>query len=360
MRLPERELLRITAACASLGVDGVRGDIVTARAARALAALDGLDEVGEEHVRRAAALALLHRRRRDPLDGQTPSPDDIDRALDDEPPPEPPVAAAAAARGRRHGRAAARRGRRAGARRASAATRRRPRACRPRRCASAATGSGPGGRRARSAGEGAGAIDCRPAADDSDDVSIVATLRARLVQGDAAGLREHVRGGRESVLLCLVVDASGSMGARRRLARVKGALLASLREAYERRDRVAVDRVPRQRRPAARAAGRAARARRRGDPAAADRRPHAARRRPRAGRAGDPARGRAASAAGARIAVILTDGRVADPSGEVRRAAARLGRAADAAHVIDIEDGPVRLGLAERAGRRPRARGCTP
>ena len=46
------------------------------------------------------------------------------------------------------------------------------------------------------------------------------------------------------------------------------------------------------------------------------------------------------------IAVILTDGRVGDPSGEVRRAATRLGRAADAAHVVDIEDGPVRLGLA--------------
>ena len=89
VRLPERELLRITSACAALGVDGVRGDIVTARAARALAALEGLDEVGEEHVRRAAALALLHRRRRDPLDGRIPLPDDIDRALDDDPPPDP-------------------------------------------------------------------------------------------------------------------------------------------------------------------------------------------------------------------------------------------------------------------------------
>jgi len=44
--------------------------------------------------------------------------------------------------------------------------------------------------------------------------------------------------------------------------------------------------------------------------------------------------------------VILTDGRVQDPAGAVRRAAASLGRATDAAHVIDIEDGPVRLGLA--------------
>ena len=73
VRLPERELLRITGACAKLGVDGVRGDIVSARAARALAALDGADEVAEEHVRRAAALALAHRRRRDPLDGHMPT-----------------------------------------------------------------------------------------------------------------------------------------------------------------------------------------------------------------------------------------------------------------------------------------------
>ena len=68
-----------------LGVDGVRGDIVTARAARALAALDGADEVDEAHVRRAAALALAHRRRRDPLDGRQPDPEDVERALDGAP-----------------------------------------------------------------------------------------------------------------------------------------------------------------------------------------------------------------------------------------------------------------------------------
>src|ERR671923_996544 len=83
IRLPERELLRITGACAKLGVDGVRGDIVCARAARALAALDGADEVTEDHVRRAAPLALAHRRRRDPLDGHAPTQDDLDRALRD-------------------------------------------------------------------------------------------------------------------------------------------------------------------------------------------------------------------------------------------------------------------------------------
>ncbi len=54
VRLPERELLRITGACAALRIDGVRGDIVCAQAARALAALDGIDEVDERRVRRGA------------------------------------------------------------------------------------------------------------------------------------------------------------------------------------------------------------------------------------------------------------------------------------------------------------------
>jgi magnesium chelatase subunit D len=352
VRLPERELMRITHACASLGVDGVRGDIVCARAARALAALDGLDDVGEEHVRRAAALALLHRRRRDPLDGRAPSPDDIDRALDDEPPPEPPSGGPPPEGGRAEP-APAEGG-------AQAPARERRDAPAPARLPAealriAGTGSGPGGRRARSSGEGAGAIDCRPAGPGSEDVSIVATLRARLVQGDAAGLREHVRGGRESVLLCLVVDASGSMGARRRLARVKGALLASLREAYERRDRVGV------------IAFRDRAAQVLVQPGAPlEQAAEAIRHLPTGGRtplaaglalaeqvirreSGRDRRRRA-------IAVILTDGRVADPAGEVHRAATRLGRAVDAVHVIDLEDGPVRLGLAEQLAQAAGAR----
>jgi magnesium chelatase subunit D len=46
------------------------------------------------------------------------------------------------------------------------------------------------------------------------------------------------------------------------------------------------------------------------------------------------------------IAVVLTDGRVRDPYGEIPRAAQALGRAAAAVHVVDTEDGPVRVGLA--------------
>src|SRR5262249_6638516 len=50
VRLSDRMLLLIASACARLGVDGHRADIVTARAAKALAALDGADEVDTDHV----------------------------------------------------------------------------------------------------------------------------------------------------------------------------------------------------------------------------------------------------------------------------------------------------------------------
>jgi magnesium chelatase subunit D len=46
------------------------------------------------------------------------------------------------------------------------------------------------------------------------------------------------------------------------------------------------------------------------------------------------------------IAIVLTDARVRDPDGAVPRAARALGAAASTVHVVDTEDGPVRLGLA--------------
>ncbi|TNH31666.1 VWA domain-containing protein [Micromonospora orduensis] len=64
---------------------------------------------------------------------------------------------------------------------------------------------------------------------------IVGPLRLR---GD--DVRETVREGREGNLVLFVVDASGSMGARQRMATVKDAVLALLTDAYQRRDKVAV------------------------------------------------------------------------------------------------------------------------
>ncbi len=64
-----KELLRgIASLCMQLKIDGHRGELTIARAARALAAFEGRRAVNEVDVRRVASLCLLHRLRRDPLE----------------------------------------------------------------------------------------------------------------------------------------------------------------------------------------------------------------------------------------------------------------------------------------------------
>jgi len=59
---------KISKVCSALNIDGLRGDIVTNRAARAYAAFDGRTEVTEEDVRMVITLCLRHRLRKDVLD----------------------------------------------------------------------------------------------------------------------------------------------------------------------------------------------------------------------------------------------------------------------------------------------------
>ena len=81
VRLPDGVLRQICAVCGAFGVDGLRADLVTARAAMALAAWHGRDEVTAEDVRQAARLALPHRRRRDPFDAPGLDDEALDEAL---------------------------------------------------------------------------------------------------------------------------------------------------------------------------------------------------------------------------------------------------------------------------------------
>jgi magnesium chelatase subunit I len=74
-RLPEvvlsdPVLYKIAELCVKLEVDGHRGELTLARAATALAALEGRNEVTIQDVRRIAVLALRHRLRKDPLETQ--------------------------------------------------------------------------------------------------------------------------------------------------------------------------------------------------------------------------------------------------------------------------------------------------
>jgi magnesium chelatase subunit D len=197
----------------------------------------------------------------------------------------------------------------------------------------AAPGRSPGGTLA--------VLDARPARDDEP-----LTLLPSLLTG-----RPHtpIRGGGRGTLLCLIVDTSGSMAAHRRLARVKGALEASLRLAYARRDLVAVvafsgDAARTLVAPGAPLEQAAAAVR---DLPVGGRTPlaagiaHAA-----ALLESLPEHGRTAGRA--RIAVLLTDGRAADPQGAARAALTRVVAAADRTVVVDLEEGRARLGLATK------------
>ena len=53
--------LKISEICSLLDVDGIRGDIVTNRAARALVAFEGREEVRIEDVQKVIGLCINHR-----------------------------------------------------------------------------------------------------------------------------------------------------------------------------------------------------------------------------------------------------------------------------------------------------------
>lgn len=60
--------VKISKVCAELNVDGLRGDIVSNRAAKALAALKGRDKVTAEDIATVIPNCLRHRLRKDPLE----------------------------------------------------------------------------------------------------------------------------------------------------------------------------------------------------------------------------------------------------------------------------------------------------
>jgi magnesium chelatase subunit I len=68
VQVPDAALERAALLCMKLGTDGLRGELTLMRAARALAAIDGVATVGDAQLKRVAAPALRHRLRRNPLD----------------------------------------------------------------------------------------------------------------------------------------------------------------------------------------------------------------------------------------------------------------------------------------------------
>jgi magnesium chelatase subunit I len=68
VKISEELKLKISQVCSELDVDGLRGDIVTNRAAKAFAAFNNRDEVITEDIERIITLCLRHRLRKDPLE----------------------------------------------------------------------------------------------------------------------------------------------------------------------------------------------------------------------------------------------------------------------------------------------------
>jgi magnesium chelatase subunit D len=261
------DLLRLCAelaqeACAA----GHRAELAMERAARALAALDGRLAVSEEDVREAAELALAHRRRmgRPPeqeepdepeqngqepeepedsgqdqgqaedqaaapppsgQDRQEPEPGDQDGEEAQPPPPGRPAEQVFAPDEPFQVRPIAFR------------QDRRPR-----------LGSG---RRSRSRTRSrSGSYVKSRQSEQPTDLALDATLRAAApfqnrrsragvaVVIERRDLRQRIREKRMGHVVILAVDASGSMGAGRRMAAAKGAVLSLLLDAYQKRDKV--------------------------------------------------------------------------------------------------------------------------
>ncbi|MFC9517224.1 magnesium chelatase subunit D family protein [Nocardiaceae bacterium NPDC056970] len=378
--LSDTELRRIASVCASFDVEGMRADLVLARTATAHAAWRGADAVTEEDVRIAAELTLPHRRRRDPFDEPGLDPQQLDDAMDqadadaraqDEPEPDPdgpgggesptepesPAGDSKTDSGEQDSPAP---GSGPGSERGAGAPGPQFRA---RLLEIPGLGDGAPGRRSRSRSTRGRTVRATTA--PGTGLHLVGTLFAaaehQVSRGRAGGpmrlaagdIRGAVREGREGNLVLFVVDASGSMAARDRLSAVTGAVVSLLRDAYQRRDKVAVITV-------------------RGKNAELVLPPTSsvdvAVRRLRAMKTG----GRTPLAAGflkARevvlrervrdprrraLVVALTDGRATGAKDAVARARQAAGMLADtkaASIVVDCEAGMVRLGLAAELAR---------
>ncbi|MFK4689120.1 putative cobaltochelatase [Streptomyces pristinaespiralis] len=276
-------LRQIAATCAAFEVDGMRADIVMARTATALAAWAGRDEVMEEDVRQAALLALPHRRRRNPFDAPGLDESKLDETLDefgghDEPDPDndpgpetdpdpgpdggpdggggggggvPPQGS-----GPDTGEATGSQdepGRAPVPAPGTGAEQQPARATEPFRTKMLSVpglGEGAAGRRSRARTEHGRTTGARRPRGALTKLHLAATVQAAAPHQRARGrsgpglvvrrddMRQATREGREGNLVLFVVDASGSMAARKRMGAVKGAVLSLLLDAYQRRDKV--------------------------------------------------------------------------------------------------------------------------
>jgi magnesium chelatase subunit D len=278
--LTDAALRQIAEICAAFDVDGMRADLVTARTAVAHAAWSGRTVVEVDDVRAAAKLALPHRKRRNPFDAPGLDADQLEQAINNSTPPENPdddpngpggggvdgptgqpggdeadapddsaphstsSKSSGPTRGqgeRDEGEGAAPVGEVVGSSE--------PYKARLLRVGSA--GAGVAGRRSRALTEVGRVVGERARVGrEAGRPHVLGTVRSaapyQKLRGRsgpglvvrAADVRMAVREGREGNLVLFCVDASGSMGTKKRMGAVKTAIVSLLLDAYQRRDTV--------------------------------------------------------------------------------------------------------------------------
>lgn len=269
VRISERMLRLCSQLSREAFTAGHRADITMHKTARAIAAIDGREEVREEDVRAAAELVLLHRTRMAPPPPPPPEPehdhdhdheqeqDESDEQPQEEPPPQPSEEGRYEEDQAEESQPEAKDSKESRSQlnpvietvfpvgspfRVKSFPTKRDRIFRK--------GSG---RRTRSRTVLKTGRYVKSRQDDHpSDLALDATIRAaapyqnRRQKDDVAvaversDLRQKVREKRIGNLIVFVVDASGSMGAGKRMIETKAAVLSLLLDAYQKRDKIAM------------------------------------------------------------------------------------------------------------------------
>lgn len=243
-------LQRISMLCVSMGVQGLRADIVIARAASALGGWEGREAASWEDVCRVAPLALAHRQRHSPFVPYGVDGDQLKAALDEvgeSAPSSKPMGGPndSPAPGSDTS---------------------------PSDDVSASDESWPlgsaqgvvhlssdrlsheirSGRRSKALGDRGRLVGDRKPDAPITSVAVVPTLREAVRRNamdhdpstplriESVDLRQAVREQRTANLVILALDTSGSMGVDRRMEAASGAVAGVLVDAYQRRDRIGV------------------------------------------------------------------------------------------------------------------------
>jgi magnesium chelatase subunit D len=234
----------ISRICCEFAVDGLRGDIVMHKAAQALAAFDGRDRVSTEDVRAAAELVLPHRRRRRPFEQPNLDRDKLNDLLT---PPRPPSDSRTADEGPDRGEESSQQQEQQDTEQVFGI--KAPEMLRKIQIASSSKPALSHGRRNPVPTTIHGRYERAVPDEKPVALALDATLRAAVRRGgfkdgalevERSDLHRKERADKTGTRILFLVDASGSMAARRRMELVKGVTLRLLEDAYRDRDHVGV------------------------------------------------------------------------------------------------------------------------